>query len=222
MENKILIYKDDKAIKDTKHQHDKIKVNLQRIADALKDVSIEPTYNLVTSVVIRFDGKSPLLNDIFNKRVKLETQTVPALEAMIKDKYDRCLNSITELGKNAYKSIYEYSVSPFFNPNPPKIDRFVIDKGKVSITPEGLEEIEDECSVYIDTENRIQVYEKAQKVIDSIKDLQESLDSVPKKGLDQYTRLYAVSPLETSSISILAVDHDGKVKINNSSFDFIV
>lgn len=221
MENKILIYKDDKAIKDTKQQHDKIKVNLQRIADALKDVSIEPAHNLVMGVV-RFDGKSPLLNDSFNKRVKQETQTVPALEAMIKDKYDRCLNSIIELGKNAYKSIYEYSVSPFFNPNPPKIDRFVIDKGKVSITPEGLKEIEDECSVYIDTENRIQVYEKAQKVIDSIKDLQESLDSTSKKDLEQYTRLYAVSPLETSSISILAVDHDGKVEINNSSFDFIV
>lgn len=222
MENKVLIYRDDKTIKDTKQQHERVKICLQKISDALKDVSIEPTYNLVTSVVIRFDGKSSLLNDIFNKRVKQETQTVPALEAMIKDKYDRCLNSITVLGKNAYKSIYEYSVSPFFNPNPPKIERFVIDNGKVSITPEGLEEIEDECSVYIDTENRIQVYEKAQKVIDSIKDLQESLDSAPKKDLNHYTNLYAVSPLETSSLSILAVDHDGKVSINSISFDFIV
>lgn len=220
MENKVLIYRDDKAIKDTKQQHERVKVCLQKIADALKDMSIEPTYNLMTSVV-RFDGKSSLLNDSFNKLIKQEIQTVPALEAIIRDKYNGCLNSITELGKNAYKAIYEYPVSPLFNPNPPKIDRFVIDNGKVSITPKGLEKIEDECSVYIDTKNRIQVYEKAQKVIDSIKDLQESLDSAPKKGLSQYTKLHAVSPLETSSISILAIDHDGKVEINSRNFDFI-
>lgn len=221
MENKVLIYRDDETIKDTKQLHERVKVCLQKIADALKDMSIEPTYNLMTSVV-RFDGKSSLLNDSFNKLIKQEIQTVPALEAIIRDKYNGCLNSITELGKNAYKAIYEYPVSPLFNPNPPKIDRFVIDNGKVSITPEGLEEIEYECSIYIDTANRIQVYEKAQKVIDSIQDLQESLDSVPKKDLNHYTNLYAVSPLETSSLSILAVDHDGKVSINSIGFDFIM
>ncbi|MDH6357632.1 hypothetical protein [Parabacteroides sp. PF5-9] len=221
MENKILIDRDERAIKDTKNLHNVAVVNLQKIADELKAIGVEPSYDLVISTV-RFDGKSIDLENILKGMANEEIQKVPALEEIIQKKYSEHSKRIKDLGVRAYNSINHYTPTPFYDPNPVEFSRLCIENGKVSITPERLIEIEDECSVYVDSESRNQIFEKMQKVIESVKDLQESLNSAQKKGLDQYAKFYAVAPMNTSSLSILAVDHDGEVSINSKNFGFII
>ena len=201
MEERILVYRDKKDVEAYKSDYERARIYSQKIIDFLKNQNIEVSLNLVRSLIKESFPIAPL----FQNRDKKKLQELPeALKKLVESDNNKLIQECNALIQAAQKSMNE---NDQHHVDFSKLD--LID-GKVIITDEAIKEAEDLGSIYVDTDSRKKVYEKAL----AAKKALEELDQTIKEVYSNPDPVRGIAPRSGQGARILNVDYDGEVELD--------
>lgn len=208
MEERILVYRDNKDVKAYKADYERARSHSQKIIDFLKNQNIEVSLNLIRSLIKENFPVAPLIQN----RDKKKLQELPeALRKLVESDNNKLIQECNTLIQEAQRSMNE---NDQHHVDFSKLD--LVD-GKVSITDEAIKEAEDLGSIYVDTDNRKKVYEKALAAKKALKELDQTIKEVysdpdPVRG---------IAPRSGQGARILNVDYDGEVELDGYFLKYI-
>ncbi|MDD4822146.1 MAG: hypothetical protein PHI48_06270 [Bacteroidales bacterium] len=208
MEKRILVYRDEKDVKAYKSDYERARIYSQKIIDFLKNQNIEVSLNLVRSIIKENFPIAPL----FQNRDSKKLQDLPeALKRVVESDNNKLIRECNALIQEAKRSMGEHDQH--------HVDFLKLDliDGKVIITDEAIKEAEDLGSIYVDTDNRKKVYEKAL----AAKKALDELDQTIKEVYDDIDRVRGIAPLSGDGARILSVNYDGEVELDGYYLKYI-
>lgn len=208
MEKRILVYRDEKDVKAYKSDYERARIYSQKIIDFLKNQNIEVSLNLVRSLLKENLPVAPL----FQNRDSKKLQDLPeALKRVVESDNNKLIQECNALIQEAKRSMGEY--------NQHHVDFLKLDliDGKVIIIDEAIKEAEDLGSIYVDTDNRKKVYEKAL----AAKKALEELDQTIKEVYSDPDPVRGIAPRSGQGARILNVDYDGEVELDGYYLKYI-
>lgn len=208
MEERILVYRDEKDVKAYKADYERARSHSQGIINFLKKQNIEVNLNLVGSLLKENRPVAPL----FQNRDKEKLQELPeALKKLVESDNDKLIQECEELIQKAKGSMNDY------NQHHVDFSKLDLIDGKVIINDEAIKEAEDLGSIYVDTDNRKKVYEKAL----AAKKALEELDQTIKGVYSDPDPVRGIAPRSGQGARILNVDYDGEVKLDGYYLKYI-
>lgn len=208
MEERILVYREKKDVEAYKSDYERARIHSQKIIDFLKNQNIELSLNLVRSLIKESFPIAPL----FQNRDKKKLQELPeALKKLVESDNNKLIQECNALIQAAQKSMNE---NDQHHVDFSKLD--LID-GKVIITDEAIKEAEDLGSIYVDTDSRKKVYEKAL----AAKKALEELDQTIKEVYSNPDPVRGIAPRSGQGARILNVDYDGEVELDGYFLKYI-
>ena len=208
MEERILVYRDKKDVEAYKRDYERARIYSQKIFDFLKNQNIEVNLNLVRSLIKENFPVAPLIQN----RDKKKLQELPeALKRLVESDNNKLIQECNALIQEAQRSMNE---NDQHHVDFSKLD--LVD-GKVIITDEAIKEAEDLGSIYVDTDNRKKVYEKAL----AAKKALEELDQTIKEVYNDPDPVRGITPRSGQGARILNVDYDGEVEFDGYYLKYI-
>lgn len=213
MENKILVYRDNKRAENYKSDYVRAQIHSQGIVDFLNKQKVSADLLLVKSLI---DGDTQAAN-IINNREKYDN--IPdALKKVVQEDNQNLIQELNNLVSKARAALFENSHHYV------DFNKIILTDGRVSITDEAIKEAEDLASVYIDTDGRKKVYDKAIEAKKTLEDLQEAINSVAITGVAGGYHILPIVRNGSNSWNegVLGLDDDGEITFNGESFSHIV
>ena len=208
MEERILVYRDKKDVEAYKSDYERARIYSQKIFDFLKNQNIEVSLNLVRSLIKENFPVAPLIQN----RDKKKLQELPeALKKLVESDNNKLIQECNALIQGAQRSMNE---NDQHHVDFSKLD--LID-GKVIITDEAIKEAEDLGSIYVDTDNRKKVYEKALAAKKALEDLDQTI----KEVYNDPDPVRGIAPRRGQGARILNVDYDGEVEFDGYYLKYI-
>lgn len=210
MENKILVYQDTHKIDDAMRDYRKAVTHLQSIVEFLKKQNISIDLMQLKSL-IRSDRH---IDALF---VVQEYKSLPmALKAVVQADNERLIQELKTITIEARKVIHEESIYPV------DFSKLKLINSVVSMTDEAKHEAVEIGSVYIDTDSRKAIYEKALAAKTALEDLQKAIADNPKKNVTNW-RLYGITPYGSPfDVGLLKVSSDGEIELSGELFEHLV
>jgi hypothetical protein len=220
MEERVLIYKDDRAIEEKKAHYFRALRGLKGFCNELKSAGIEPTMELLSQICLRDNWE----------QVKSELEKAGADVAKVspsfKAAYDADVMASLNALRNKRQEIIGDAVSGYFN----NIDCFTIQNGTVELDPAVLQQIEAEFSYYADSEGRKSVLEAFDVLKKAIDGFNQAVANAPKS--EAYSRYMKhsfgfvnpqpLSGLKTPGFVSLGVfGYDGEVSLQGEFFKYV-
>lgn len=222
MEERVLIYRNQEAIKHAKIGYGRMQDRLQKLYDALKGLDIEPTLEMISEIVFKGNWRS------VEAQLEKEMAVQPkALRTLIAEQNQEAAFNIRI---NQVKDVLEISQN-YIVP----IEHFSIENSRVVISPEVDGLLDEQFSIYADSEGRKSVLE----AIDALRAAQVALDKAveaaakrPMTPLEERAskRNYP-SPLHfpddirglrpIGGFALAALDLDGSIVIKRENFSYL-
>ena len=220
MEERVLIYKDDRAIEEKRARYFRALRGLRGFCNELKSAGIEPTMELLSQICLRDNWE----------QVKSELEKAGAAVAKVspsfKAAYDADIMASLNTLKNKHQEIIGDAVNSYFN----NIDCFTIQNGTVELDPAVLQQIEAEFSYYADSEGRRSVLEAFDVLKKAIDGFNQAVANAPKseaysrymKHSFGYVYPQPLSGLKTPGFVSLGVfGYDGEVSLQGEFFKYV-
>lgn len=159
MEERVLIHRNQEAIKHAKIGYNNMQSRLQKLYDALKGLDIEPTLEMISEIVDNGNWRS------VEAQLEKELAEQPkALRTLIAEQNKE---NVFNIRINQVKDVLEISQN-YIVP----IEHFSIENSRVVISPEVEGLLDEQFSIYADSEGRKSVLE----AIDALRAAQVALD----------------------------------------------
>lgn len=205
---KILVYRDNNEVEAATSDYRRAVIHSQKIIDFLKEHDISVDLNQVQALI----KNSRNIATLFTPTVDLPK----ALRAVIQADNEKRIEELEVIVVDAKNAIFGNSNYPV------DFSKLVLINGTVSMTEEAKQEAIERGSIYIDTDGRRAVYEKALAVQKAIEELQEEINNNPKKNINGW-RLSGISPYGSSfDVGLLKVGYKGDVELSGDLFEHIV
>lgn len=148
-----------------------------------------------------------------------EYDNIPnALQKIIQEDNQNLIQELNNLVSKARAAILENSHHDV------DFKKIILTNGKVLITDEAIKEAENLGSVYIDTDGRKKVYDKAIEAKKALDDLQKAINSTTITGVADGFKILPIVRHGSNSwnYGVLGLDDDGEITFNGDSFNYIV
>lgn len=206
MEEKILVYRDRKDVEAYKADYERARSHSQEIINFLKNQNIEVGFNLVWSLIKENFPVAPLIQN----RDKEKLQGLPeALKKVVESDNNKVVQECNKLIQAAQKSMRENDQHYV------DFSKLNLVDGRVIITDEAIKEAEDLGSIYVDTDNRRKVYEKALAAKKALEELDKTIKEVCNDPV------HGIAPHSGQGARILNVDYDGEVELDGYYLKYI-
>ena len=218
---KICIYRNNAEISRQVAWYKTVADRLQKVADALAEIEIEPTLVKIQSL---YEGGD--LAVLVNESCKAQgIANVPKrIQSMVRQDTEKDVVRIKAMAASLIGNESHLIKWEFYQVN----------LGKVHIAPNFVQVIEDENSIFIDTDSRMAVYEKWLAMEKAINDFNLAVKEAPKNN-SVYDRVAVVNPnmanlydannLMGISIhdrySLALLNPDGTPTLKASNFEYI-
>lgn len=222
MEERVLIYRNQGAIKHAKIGYNNMQSRLQKLYDALKGLDIEPTLEMISEIVDNGNWRS------VEAQLEKELAEQPkALRTLIAKQNKE---NVFNIKINQVKDVLEISQN-YIVP----IEHFSIENSRVVISPEVEGLLDEQFSIYADSEGRKSVLD----AIDALRAAQVALDKAveaaakrPMTPLEERASksIYS-SPLHfpddirglrpIGEFALAALDLDGSIVIKGENFSYL-
>jgi len=215
MDDRILVYLDRERADHARSDYYRTANRVQKIMDFLKSHEMECDIEHAQEI-IENDG---MAETFIKKQMPVYTDSLPkAVRKLIDSNTDQVIKELNKIALDARESIINNSYH--------KVDygKLKMIDDKITISDEALKECHDFGAVYIDTTTRGKIYNCAQTALKSLENLQKSIDEAEKRGTVSGYPFNAINRdlSRGYGISILIVDEDGAVHLNNKAFQNIV
>lgn len=220
MEERVLIYKDDRAIEKKRACYFRALRGLRMYCNELKSAGVEPTMEVLSQICLRNNWE----------QVKSELEKAGAAVAKVspsfKAAYDADIMASLNALKNKHQEIIGDAVNSYFS----NIDCFTIQNGTVELDPAVLQQIEAEFSYYADSEGRKSILEAFDVLKKAIDGFNQAVANAPKseaysrymKHSLGYVEPQPLSGLKTPGFVSLGVfGYDGEVSLQGEFFKYV-
>lgn len=224
MEERLLIYRNQEAIKHAKIGYNCMQNGLQKLYDALKGLDIEPTLETISEIV--FEGNWRSVEAQLEKKLAELPKVLRTLVA------EQNKENAFNIRINQVKDVLEIAQN-YIAP----IEHFSIENSKVVISPEVDELLNEQFSIYADSEGRKSVLE----AIDALRAAQVALDKAveaaakrPMTPLEERAskKIYSSTPWHfpddirglrpVGEFALAALDLDGSIVIKGENFSYLI
>lgn len=222
MEERVLIYRNQEAIKHAKIGYNNMQSRLQKLYDALKGLDIEPTLEMISEIVDNGNWRSV--------EAKLEKELAEQPKALRTLIAEQNKENVFNIRINQVKDVLEISQN-YIVP----IEHFSIENSRVVISPEVEGLLDEQFSIYADSEGRKSVLE----AIDALRAAQVALDKAveaaakrPMTPLEEFaskrdfpTPLHFPNEIRglrpIGEFALAALDLDGSIVIKGENFSYL-
>lgn len=162
---KILVDKDEQLYNRRVRQFNQVKTLLQGICEALKKVKIQPTTERIQMLL---DGED--LMDLYMDVQMGDCQNLPvAIQEIVKNEARQELEKIRSMAAKVMSTMRDFEDGML------DLSLYNVDEaGNVQLDPGYISDVEKISCVFIDTPSKKILYDKAQAVIQAIKDLNQA------------------------------------------------
>lgn len=220
MEERVLIYKDNRGIEEKRARYFRTLRGLKGFCNELKSAGVEPTMEVLSQICLRDNWE----------QVKRELEKVGAAVAKVSPSFKAACDAAVMASLNALRKkrqeIIGDAVCGYFN----DIDCFTIQNGTVELDPTVLQQIEAEFSYYADSEGRKSILEAFDVLKKAIDGFNQAVANAPKS--EAYSRYMKhsfgyidpqpLSGLKTPGFVSLGVfGYDGEVSLQGEFFKYV-
>lgn len=222
-EERVLIYRDQDGLKGAVIGYNVMQNRLQKLHDAIKGLGVQPTVEMLYSIA--FEGNWTPVN------VELEKQlaAIPST-TLYRIAYEGQQQTISEIKDHQVKDVLEAA-----NKYLPPMEHFSVVDSVVTINPEVKKILEEQYSIYADSEGRKSVL----AALKNLREAQEALDqAVAAAAKREATRLEKKSkagevwsqirhPEEIRGLrpigefALAALDVDGRIVLKGENFSYL-
>lgn len=227
--DRILISRDEDAIAHSRAAIQwMIKKHFEPISGEMHRLGIDVTTETLKAVI-----SDNYVEKMFRVRAKKETELMPAVTPIVFERYTGEMLRIKELTAECMKCIrgghVPYRIPDSIDPNLDFFLRNIVVTPEVRIleSPDFMEFITEASSEYIESPERLEVYQKAQEVITSIEILknviEKSRKKYPSELMPEYENMYRTAQIipigdDTSHYCIITIDSKGVPTLNLEAF----
>ena len=192
---------------------------LQPLINELIALKVE----LNKDLIFEFINSPYKLENLFKEKAKKDTEGLaPIFKNFAETEYMKMIQKAIKLAKEAESKISSSELPVlFFQDNIVFDDNF-----KGSVNDKYLDELREMCTERLDSKERIEVWEKANKVIQEIEDLaniisrnrkgNDFFDNIKQTGINtlaQEESILAITPSDVYDVGILHLKDDGSIEI---------
>lgn len=215
MDDKILVYLDNKKVAYAQSDYRRVANRVQKIIDFLKSHDIECDIEHAQCII----EKDGMADAFIKKEMPVYIGILPeSVRKLIDSNTDQVTKELNKIALDARESIINNCYH--------KVDygKLKMIDDKVTISDEAFKECHDFGAVYIDTTTRGKIYNCAKTALKALENLQKSVDEADKRGIMPGYHINGINrDLRFGyGSSVLIVDEDGEVKLNGEAFQNIV
>lgn len=229
MENRILLYKDEKRIdEDRRHAWRFIKQYAQPLADVLRELGIKASKDDFLPLIGSNDSVQRALSRICQELIDKQTNIADFMKPVFEKEFFKSAEPVYELAEKAHHYITnESNVGIRF------MRKFmtITEEWEISLDPQYSVEIEDKHTEYADSDDRKRIWEEANKLLDHINEFRDLLtelydkNELENKPPSWYAapkrKLLPIAHLDSHDNKILKITEGGDIEIEKWSITLI-
>ena len=219
-----MIYRDQDGLKGAVIGYNVMQNRLQKLHDAIKGLGVQPTMEILDSVA--FEGNwAPVKTDL-----EKQLSAIPS-NALYKIAYEEQQQNITKIQENQVKEVQEAAGKYLL----PPIEHFSIVDSVVTISPEVNKILEEQYSIYADSEGRKSVLAALKKLREAQEALDQAVAAAAKREatpLEKQSKAGKVwAPIRhpeeirglrpIGEFALAALDVDGRIVLKGENFSYL-
>lgn len=201
MNERILLYRDDKTINDKRgNLIYVIRDYLQPLADELNKLGLVASQDDLFAIIL----SKEVLTTQFKEKASEDTKLMPSVTSFVEEKYLKQISSALNLAINAKVRIDQSEMGmDFFIKN-----ILVSENWEITIDPKYIADLEEMYSEYVDSDERKEIWEGAHKLMEAIENFQ-SMVIRNRKENELYKKLKDSVAWVTPDRQLNAISYEG-------------